>query len=73
MHDIVTYEERISGMVIELHDVDIHRKEIEKFINQLTVFVPYLQIVSALLIAILSFLNYEKYSFILFCILASLI
>jgi len=34
LHDIVANEERISGMVIEFHYVDIHLKEIEKFINQ---------------------------------------
>jgi len=34
LHDIVANEERITGVVIELHDVDIHLNEIEKFINQ---------------------------------------
>lgn len=36
LHDIVASEERITGMVLELHDVDIHLKAIEKFINQLS-------------------------------------
>ncbi len=36
LHDIVANEERITGMVIELHDVDVHLKEIEKFILQLS-------------------------------------
>ena len=34
LHDIVANEERITGMVIELHDVDIHPNKIEQFINQ---------------------------------------
>ena len=34
LNDIVANEERLSGIVIELHDVDIHLKKIEKFINQ---------------------------------------
>ena len=36
LHDIVANEERITGLVLELHDVDIHLKEIEKFINELS-------------------------------------
>jgi hypothetical protein len=36
LHDIVANDERITGMVLELHDVDIHLKEIEMFINQLS-------------------------------------
>ena len=34
LYEIIANEERISGIVIELHDVDIHLKDIEKFINQ---------------------------------------
>lgn len=34
LHDIVANEERITGLVIELHNVDIHLNEIENFINQ---------------------------------------
>ena len=34
LNDIIANEERISGMVIELHDCDIHLKKIQKFINQ---------------------------------------
>ena len=34
LNDIISNEERITGMVIELHDVDIHLKEIEEFLNQ---------------------------------------
>lgn len=34
LHDIVANEERITGIVIELHDVDIHLNEIENFINR---------------------------------------
>lgn len=34
LHDIVAIEDRITGLVIELHDVDIHLNEIENFINQ---------------------------------------
>lgn len=34
LHDIVANEERITGVVIELHDVDIHLNEIENFINR---------------------------------------
>jgi hypothetical protein len=34
LDDIVANEERITGMVIELHDVDIHLNEIENFINR---------------------------------------
>tara|TARA_B100000886_G_scaffold247865_1_gene174523 strand:+ start:1032 stop:1793 length:762 start_codon:yes stop_codon:yes gene_type:complete len=36
LNDIIACEDRITGMVIELHDVDIHLKEIEEFINQFT-------------------------------------
>lgn len=36
LNDIVSREEKIAGMVIEFHDVDIHLKEIEKFINDLS-------------------------------------
>ena len=35
LHDIIAYEERITGIVIELHDVDIHLMEIENFLNRL--------------------------------------
>lgn len=34
LDDIVKYEDRITGMVIEFHDCDIHLPEIEKFINK---------------------------------------
>ena len=34
LHDILANEERITGIVLELHDVDIHLKEIENFINR---------------------------------------
>lgn len=34
LHDIVANEDRITGLVIELHDIDIHLNEIENFINQ---------------------------------------
>ena len=34
LNDIIANEDRISGMVIELHDCDIHLKKIKKFINQ---------------------------------------
>ena len=34
LHDILANEERITGVVIELHDVDIHLNEIENFINR---------------------------------------
>jgi len=34
LHDIVANEERITGLVIELHNVDIHLNEIENFINR---------------------------------------
>ena len=34
LHDIVANEERITGIVIELHDVDLHLNEIENFINR---------------------------------------
>ena len=33
LDDLVAHAERISGLVIELHDCDIHLKKIEKFIN----------------------------------------
>lgn len=33
LHDIIANEERIAGMVIELHDVDMHLNKIEEFIN----------------------------------------
>ena len=33
LEDIIAFEDRISGMVIELHDVDIHLSKIEKFIK----------------------------------------
>lgn len=36
LDDIVENDERITGMVIEMHDVDIHLREIKKFINQLS-------------------------------------
>ena len=36
LNDIIANEERISGMVIEFHDVDIHLEEIDNFINQLS-------------------------------------
>lgn len=36
LDDIVENDERITGMVIEMHDVDIHLAEIKKFINQLS-------------------------------------
>ena len=34
LNDIVENENRISGMVIELHDCDIHLREIKKFIKK---------------------------------------
>ena len=34
LKDIIANDERISGMVIELHDCDIHLIEIENFINK---------------------------------------
>ena len=34
LHDIIANQKRITGLVIELHDVDIHLNEIQKFINQ---------------------------------------
>jgi len=34
LNDIVANEERINGMVIELHDCDIHLKEIQNFIKK---------------------------------------
>lgn len=36
LDDIVLNQERISGMVIEMHDVDIHQKRIKEFIHQLS-------------------------------------
>jgi hypothetical protein len=36
LHDIVANEERITGLVLEFHDVDIHLNKIEKFINELS-------------------------------------
>lgn len=33
LQDLVSNAERISGMVLELHSVDLHLAEIEKFIN----------------------------------------
>lgn len=35
LNDIIANDERISGMVVEFHDCDIHLKEIERFINEL--------------------------------------
>lgn len=35
LNDIIANEERITGMVIELHNCDIHLKEIELFVKQL--------------------------------------
>ena len=34
LNDIIDNEDRITGMVIELHDCDVHLKEIERFVNQ---------------------------------------
>ena len=34
LNDIVANDDRITGMVIELHDCDIHLKKIEEFINK---------------------------------------
>lgn len=34
LHDIISNEERITGMVIELHDVDIHLDKIKEFLNK---------------------------------------
>lgn len=34
LQDIIANEERITGMVIELHDVDIHLDKIEEFFNK---------------------------------------
>ena len=34
LNDIIANKERISGMVIELDDCDIHLKQIERFINE---------------------------------------
>lgn len=36
LHDIVANEERITGLVLELHDVDIHLDKIKTFINELS-------------------------------------
>lgn len=36
LNDIIANEERITGMVLELHDCDIHLKEIENFIKKLS-------------------------------------
>ena len=36
LHDIVANQERITGLVLELHDVDIHLNKIETFINELS-------------------------------------
>lgn len=36
LHDIVANEERITGLVLEFHDVDIHLNKIEQFINELS-------------------------------------
>lgn len=36
LKDIIVNEERITGMVLELHDCDIHLKEIKKFIKKLS-------------------------------------
>ena len=33
LDDLIANDDRISGLVIELHDCDIHLKEIEKFID----------------------------------------
>jgi len=33
LHDIIDNEERFTGVVIELHDVDIHLNKIKKFVN----------------------------------------
>ena len=32
--EIIAIEERLTGLVIELHDVDIHLNKIEKFIDK---------------------------------------
>ena len=34
LDDILKYQDRIAGMVIELHDCDIHLKKIKRFINK---------------------------------------
>jgi hypothetical protein len=36
LNDIIANEERITGMVLELHDCDIHLKEIKNFIKKLS-------------------------------------
>ena len=36
LNDIIANKERINGMVIELHDCDIHLKEIKNFIKKLS-------------------------------------
>lgn len=36
LDDIVASEERITGLVLEFHDVDIHLNKIENFINKLS-------------------------------------
>jgi len=33
LHDIIANEDRITGIVIEFHDIDIHLNEIENFLN----------------------------------------
>ena len=33
LNDLIAYESQISGMVIEFHDVDLHRTKIENFIE----------------------------------------
>ena len=36
LDDIIANEERITGMVLELHDCDIHLKKIQNFIKKLS-------------------------------------